>query len=97
MATDERVFNFRKNPSIQHKIRILNPGNKTGESLGITIPNLLAEQFVGCWMRIYISGTQIILESGCKLSPKDINENKKFCYDGMREGKNKLGQMEFVK
>lgn len=97
MVTDERRFNFRKNPSIQHRIRILNPGNKTGETFGITIPTVVAEQFQSCWMRIYISGTTIILSSGCKISADDIDISKRGGYEGMREVRNKLGQVEWVK
>ena len=97
MEQDGRTFNFRKTPSIQHKIRILNPGNKCGESLGITIPTILAEQFQGCWMRIYISGNSLLLESGCKMSAFDINEKKVNCYDGMREVTNKQGEVELIK
>ena len=67
MEQDQRQFNFRKNPSAFHKIRILNPGNECGETYGVTIPTIIAEQFVGCWMKISFSGTQIIVESGCKV------------------------------
>lgn len=97
MVNDGRSFNFRKGPSIQHRIRILNPGNKSGESFGITIPTVIAEQFQACWMRIYVSGTSVVMESGCKLSAFDVDKNKVNCFEGMREIKNKQGEMELIK
>lgn len=97
MVTDQRSFNFRKGPSLQHKIRCLNPGNKCGESFGITIPVVIAQKFEECWMRVYASGNSIILESGCKMSAMDVDGKKKFCYEGMREIVNKFGQVEFIK
>jgi hypothetical protein len=94
---DGRGFNFRKGINLQHKLRLINPGNKTGESYGITIPTVIASQFQECWMRIYTSGNAIILESGCKMVMTDVDVKKKFCYDGMRQISNGQGQMEFVK
>ena len=67
MTFDGRAFNFRKNPSKLRRIRVLNPGNVCGESFGITIPEIIAKKFEGCWMKIYQSGTAIIIESGCKI------------------------------
>ena len=95
--TDERAFNFRKNPSIQHRIRKIVSKNKTGDVYGVTIPKIIVENFIGCWMRIYTSGCQIILESGCKMSIENIDNEKKYCYDGMRIGQNKFGQVVMVK
>jgi len=94
---DNRSFNFRKNPSIQHRVRKIVQGNITGDVYGITLPKAIAEPFLECWMRIYTSGTSLILESGCKLTPEDIDRNKKFCFAGMREIRNKSGQVEWVK
>jgi len=95
--SDERSFNFRKNPSIQHRVRKIVQGNITGDVYGITLPKVIAEPFLECWMRIYTSGTSLILESGCKISAEDIDKNKKFCYEGMRETINKNRQVEYVK
>jgi len=48
------------------KLRTLNPGNKTGESYGITIPKAIAERFEFTAFRISKSGTCIVLESGAR-------------------------------
>jgi len=73
---DGRTFNFRKNSSLFHKLRILNPGNKCGESFGITIPKPIAENFIGCWMQISISGNSIILQSGCRITEQNNFEKE---------------------
>jgi len=96
-STDERKFNFRGGVSLQHKIRIVNPGNKSGETFGVTIPFFIANQFDNCLLRIYVSGSKIILESGCRLTPNDIDKTKKNCYYGMRETINKHGEVVLVK
>ncbi len=98
MKTDERAFNFRKAPSIQHRIRKIVQGNVTGDVYGITLPKVIAEPLINCWMRIYATQTgQIILESGCKISADDIKENKRYCFDGVRVITNKFGQTEVIK
>lgn len=66
--TDERKFHNRLNrPSLFHKIRIINPGNKCGETYAITIPTFIAMKFIECQMKISSSGTTIIIESGCRI------------------------------
>lgn len=94
---DLRRFNFRKNPSIQHRIRKIVQGNITGDVYGITLPKAIAEPFLNCWMRIFTSGCSLILESGCKITAEEIDENKKYCFEGLREVRNKYGQVEYVK
>lgn len=96
--TDERRFNQRGGISLHHKLRVINPGNKSGETYAITIPTVIARKFIGCEMRVYQSGCGIVLESGCRLDfLKDINERKQNCYDGMRTGINDKGEKVLVK
>ena len=75
---DERRFNYRKGPSLQHKIRVIAGTKMDPVQFGITVPEFIAQRFSGCNLRLWASGTTIIMESGTKLTPKDIIE--------MREG-----------
>jgi len=65
MVTDERVFNFRRSPSLFRKLRKLVTNNKTGDVYGMTIPKEIAFEYHNCFFSIRTSGTSIILESGC--------------------------------
>jgi len=96
-AIDERSFNFRKSPSLQHKVRVIVGTQENPISYGVTIPDFIAKQFSGCLLRIYTSGTSIIMESGCKLTPHDINLDKKFCFDGMRLYSDTNGDIKWIK
>ena len=94
---DERRFNFRKNPGMKHKIRVI-AGNKMNPVMfGITVPEFIAQKFSGCSLRMFTSGTMIIMESGCKITPQDVNPAKKYCYEGLREGLEIGGQMQWLK
>ena len=71
MSIDERKWGYSNregHPSMMHKLRILNPKNETGESFGITIPKILAQEFSGCFFKITLSGTTIFMESGCRVT-----------------------------
>lgn len=73
-----------RGPSLQHSIRKGTTNNATGDSFVITIPKIIAEQFNNVLLRIYVSGTSIVLESGCKINVEDIDIEKENCYDGAR-------------
>jgi len=73
-----------RGPALQHIIRKGTTNNETGDSFVITIPSVVANQFQDCLLRIYVSGTSIIMESGCKLTLDDINTHKQNCYYGVR-------------
>ena len=97
MPTDERRYNYRKAPSLQHKIRVI-AGNKLKPvQWGITVPQFIAERFADCYLRLQVSGTMLIMESGCKITASDINVKKRFCFDGMREGGENEGVIQWVK
>ena len=82
-VSDGRRFNFRGGPSVHHRIRKIVQGNITGDVYGITLPKIIAEPFLGCWMKINVSGNSIILQSGCK-----IEEQNKFEKDLTKFNKN---------
>lgn len=65
--TDEREFNFRGGPSLFHKVRVIVGTKVAPIAYGITLPAQIAEAFSGCQLRIHISGTAIVMESGCRL------------------------------
>jgi len=66
-VTDERQFNQRGGPSVFHKVRVI-VGRRTAPiAYGVTLPNHIAEDFSGCQLRISVSGTSIIMESGCRI------------------------------
>ena len=76
--SDERVWNYRRGPSLTHKIRVF--GRSGGEvfEFGMTIPKPIAWQFLDCKLIISISGNAIIVQSGCsefaKTFRKEMNE-----------------------
>lgn len=49
-----------------YKIRKLTSNNKTGDSLGITIPKHIANKFKEICFYPIPSGDSIVLQSGCK-------------------------------
>jgi len=69
--------------SLKHKLRYIVRNNKTGDSIGITLPKELLlgtrtlDHFLGVTFYISASGSTIILQSGCafqqELSMKEIN------------------------
>jgi hypothetical protein len=72
--------------AIQYQIRKTTVGNKTGDNYAITIPRIIAEQFMDCTFRITVSGNSIMFISGCKLTINDIKndlENQHPTLDGM--------------
>lgn len=73
-----------RGPALQHQIRKGTTNNATGDTFVITVPKIITEQFTNCFLRVYVSGTSIILESGCKLSIEDIDIHKQNCYFGIR-------------
>lgn len=98
MVTDRRIYNVGKfRPSLQHKLRIVNPGNKTGVTYAITVPRVIATSFENTFFRVTQSGTSIIMESGCKIGPKDIKNVKTNEFNGLRMIFNEYGQPEWIK
>ena len=75
---------YSRGPSLQHSIRKGTTNNKTGDTFVITIPKVIAQMFDNCLLRVYASGNTIILESGCKMTIKDININEQHTYYGIR-------------
>jgi len=66
-TSDERRFNQRGGPSLFHKVRVIVGKKLMPIAYGVTLPTNIAVQFSGCQLRIYASGTSIIMESGCKI------------------------------
>lgn len=97
MTLDDRRLNSRKSPSLQHKIRVVVGSKKNPIAYGMTFPKFIVERFEGCMFRIYTSGNSIVLESGCKLHPQDIDTTKTNCFYGMRMHEDKFGGIELVK
>jgi len=65
--TDEREYNHRGGPSLFHKVRVIVGTKVTPIAYGVTLPTQIAQQFSGCQLRIYASGTAIIMESGTRI------------------------------
>ena len=65
--TDERKYNQRGGPSLFHKLRVIVGTKLMPVAYGITLPTEIAQQFSGCQLRIHISGTSIIMESGARI------------------------------
>ena len=65
-----------RGPALQYQIRKTTTQNKTGDNFAITIPRVIAQQFINYYFKLSISGNNIILESGCKLTVHDINEKQ---------------------
>jgi hypothetical protein len=62
----------------QYKVRKLTSNNKTGDVIGITLPKKIKTIFSKTTVSVYLSGNQIILTSGTKLTKEEIyNHNKK--------------------
>lgn len=60
-----------RGPGLQYQVRKTTVGNKTGDNYGITIPRIIAQKFEEVYFRILVSGNNIVLESGCKVSVFD--------------------------
>jgi hypothetical protein len=97
MVFDQRTFNSRRNPSIQHKLRIVNPGNRTGNTYAVTIPVIIANNFSGTYFRITQEGTSLILASGARIGATNITNKKDNSFNGLRMVINKYGQPEWIK
>ena len=65
--SDERRFNQRGGPSHYHKVRVIVGHKLNPIAYGVTLPENIATQFSGCQLRIHVSGTAIIMESGCRI------------------------------
>ena len=65
--SDERRFNSRGGPSTHHKVRVIVGQKAKPIAYGVTLPFEIASQFSGCQLKICVSGTCIVMESGCKL------------------------------
>ena len=63
--SDERVWNYRRGPSLLHKIRAFSKSGGEIYEFGITIPKQIAWNFLHCKFVINQSGDSIILQSGC--------------------------------
>jgi len=62
-------YNKRNNPSMFRKIRKIAYNKKQNLLIqGITIPEMIASQFVNVNFTIRCNDTQIILESGCPMA-----------------------------
>ena len=66
-SSDERQYNFRGGPSPLHKVRVIVGQKLNPIAYGITLPFHIAQQFSGCQLRISVSGTSIVMESGCRI------------------------------
>ena len=65
--TDERQFNHRGGPAMFHKLRVIVGTKINPVAYGVTLPTHIAQDFSGCQLRIHVSGTAIIMESGCRI------------------------------
>ncbi len=63
---EERLRPYR-GPSFRYKIRKMTTNNKTGDSYGINIPKAIVSIFEGVEFNVFVSGSNIVLASGCKL------------------------------
>ncbi len=89
---DDRRFNFRRNPSLQHKIRVIMGSKEDPRQWGVTIPKPIAKQFVNCELIISVSGNSIILESGCKPYAVEVRENLNGDFLAIENGEDTLAQ-----
>ena len=74
MTIDERKTNFRRAPSLQHKVRVIAKDLNGEDIYGVTIPRQLAEKFLDCKVIIHLSGNSIVMESGCRPIAKEIRQ-----------------------
>lgn len=72
--TDERVFNYRRGPSLLHKVRVIMGSNINPIQYGVAIPKEIAFKFMDCSLVIHTSGNSIILESGCRTFATEKNK-----------------------
>ena len=61
------IYTKTKEPNWNYHIRQITHGNKTGEAYAITVPRIIAQQFVGVNLKLYLSDNMIIFSSGCRL------------------------------
>jgi len=65
--TDERRMNQRGGPALYHKVRVIVGQKLNPIAYGVTLPTNIAQAFSGCQLRISMSGTSIVMESGCRI------------------------------
>ena len=65
--TDERRMNHRVGPALFHKVRVIVGQKLNPIAYGVTLPTEIAQTFSGCLLSIHVSGTSIIMESGCRI------------------------------
>ena len=58
-----------------YKIRQLTKNNKTGDSFGVTLPSNIIKEFGECEVKVTLSGTALILESGANFNHKRFLKN----------------------
>lgn len=68
--------------ALTYKIRKTTTKNLTGDSFAITIPRIVAQQFENIFFRLSISGDNLLLTSGCKISVNDIEEKRNIIANG---------------
>ncbi|MHA1868726.1 MAG: hypothetical protein ACTSXD_11835 [Candidatus Heimdallarchaeaceae archaeon] len=71
--SDQRVFNKRGGPSIQHKLRVIVGTKQNPIAYGMTFPKSIAMRFSGCSFIMSVSGNSIILTSGCITHLEDLS------------------------
>ncbi len=72
--SDERVWNYRRGPSLTHKIRIFARSGGGINEFAVTIPKPIAWQFLDCRLVISTSGNSIIIQSGCDAFAKEMKK-----------------------
>jgi len=65
--TDERRMNHRVGPALFHKVRVIVGQKLNPIAYGVTLPTQIAQAFSGCLLSVHISGTSIIMDSGCRI------------------------------
>ncbi len=58
----------------QYTVRRLTTKNKTGDAFGMTLPKDVAILFSEVTVNVFVSGNAVVLESGAKLSKREIDE-----------------------
>lgn len=76
LNSEERYKISYRGPALNYRIRKVVTNNKTGDSYAITIPRIIAQEFEEVFFKLCISGTNIIFESGCKMTVNDIEVDK---------------------
>ena len=80
--SDERVWNFRRGPSLTHKIRVFWRSGGQIYEYGITIPKPIAWKFLNCSLIIIPSGNGILIQSGCDIAAREIRDKQNEVNEG---------------